>query len=51
MASGGTDKLVLLWDLTDATKEGGILGHKQQQEGDEQDIERAPLRTTKLQPR
>lgn len=51
VASGGTDKLVLLWDLTDATKEGGILGHKQQQEGDEQDIERAPLRTTKLQPR
>jgi hypothetical protein len=44
---GGTDRLVLLWDLTDATRAGGILEHKQQEEGGE-DIEKAPAKTTTL---
>jgi hypothetical protein len=48
------DKLVLLWDLTDACKSGGILGDTQQQQQQEEgveDLERAPQRTTKLQAR
>lgn len=52
--AGGMDKLVLLWDLTDACKSGGILGDTQQQQQQEEgveDLERAPQRTTKLQAR
>lgn len=40
----------MLWDLTDAAGVGGVLEHKRQVEGGE-DIEKAPVKSTKLQAR
>lgn len=47
---GGTDRQVLLWDLSDGCMAGGILEHKVQEE-EGPSIEAAPERTTFLQPR